>query len=329
VTVDDEPQSVPAGPFAWKNIAHSHSSEFIAVKAFDYFEGSQDGYTRFEDPVSHSRSILFAKKSDDSALPGMLIVRDSFDARDDHRYALRYHVAPGSVATVSNNRFNASDASGNELLIHAFGSSELKPQIEEGWVSRCYGRREPAPVALFEAQGKGSHEFVSVIIPRNPCMGGPPRPLLVEETAPSERGAATEGRPYKLYSISSGNSRDSFLFGDASVEQSSDPLTASGSLAWSRFHNDKFTRGCLIRGTRFEVAETLSINAPAAFRYCAIELASDWLDITIHDTHRFDLSFSTPLKNIVINKTVFDVSEGLRAARFALNGQVWTLVSKD
>ena len=327
VTVDGQSQSIPGGPFAWNHIARSRASEFITEKAFDYFEGSHDGYMRLHDPVSHSRSILFVKQSDDSALPPMLIVRDNFDARDDHRYALRYHVAPKSTASVSNNRFNALDASANELSICAFGRSELKAQIEDGWVSRCYGQREPAPVALFESTGKGHAEFVSFIVPT--CKGGPPWPPLVEETAPAERGAATEGRPYKLYSISSGDSRDMFLFGEASVEQSSDALTAAGLLAWSRFDNNKFTRGCLIRGSKLEVPDTFAIQSPNPMKYCAVELVSDRIDITIHDTRRFDLSLSTPLKQIVINKTVFDVTEGSRAAAFALEGQVWTLVSKD
>jgi len=327
VSVDGQPQSIPAGPFAWKQIAQPLPREFITDKAFDYFEGSHDGYMRLDDPVSHSRSILFMKHSDDSALPPMLIVRDSFDARDDHRYALRYHTAPGSVASGSNNHFKAVDASGNELSIYAFGKSEPRAQIEEGWVSRCYGRREPAPAALFEADATGSHEFTSFIIPT--CTGGPPWPPLVEEAAPAERGAATEGRPYKAYSIRLGNSQDLFLFGNAPGEFSSGALTASGSLAWARFPGDKFTRGCLIRGSKLDVVGNFAIDSESLMKYCAVELLSDRLDITIHDTERFDLSFSTPLKKIVINKIAFDVTEGSRAARFALVGQHWTLVSAD
>ena len=327
VTVDNQPQSIPAGPFAWKAVAGSLTREFVTDKTFDYFEGSHDGYMRLDDPVSHSRSILFVKQSDGSALPPMLIVRDSFDARDDHRYALRYHIAPNSTARVSNNRFNAVDASGNELSIHAFGRSELRAQIEQGLVSRCYGQREPAPVALFEAEGKGPQEFVSFVIPT--CMGGPPWPPLVEETAPAERGAATEGRPHKAYSIRLGDWEDLFLFGNAPGESSSGSLTATGSLAWARFAGDKFTRGCLIRGNTFEIADTFAIHSPNPLKYCAVELASDRVDITIHHTGYFDLSFSTPLKKIVINRIAFDVAEGSRNARFALDGHDWTCVSKD
>jgi hypothetical protein len=160
-------------------------------------------------------------------------------------------------------------------------------------------------------------------------MGGPPWPPLVSKIAPAQRGAATEGRPYKLYSISSGDSRDIFLFGDASVEQSSAALTAAGSVTWTRFFDAKFIRGCLIHGKKLEVADTFAVQSPNPMKYCAVELASDRLDITVHDTPRFDLSFSTPLKKIVINKISFDVTEGSRAAAFALNGQVWKLVSKD
>jgi hypothetical protein len=32
-------------------------------------------------------------------------------------------------------------------------------------VSRCYGRRERAPVVMIEAEGEGPQEFITVIIP--------------------------------------------------------------------------------------------------------------------------------------------------------------------
>jgi uncharacterized heparinase superfamily protein len=330
VTVDDEPQSAPAGPFAWKDTARSKPSGFITDRAFDYFEGSHDGYSRLDDPVSHSRSILFVKQSDDRDLPPILVVRDSFDARANHRYALRYHLASDSAVKAFENSVSASHSSGNELSIRAFGRTELKSQIEEGWVSRCYGQREPAPVALFEAEGKGSQEFISLIIPSNTCRGGAPWPPLIEETtiAPAERGAATEDRPYKVYSIRLGDSQDIFLFGETLKEGSSDALTATGSVAWARFADGKFIRGCLIGGSRLEVAASFAIHSPTTLKYCAIDLVSDRLDITIHDTGHFDLSFSTPLKEIVINKISFDVTEGSCAARFALDGSNWTLVSE-
>src|SRR5208282_646470 len=44
VTLDGLSQSEPAGPFAWKHLAHTKSEKWIAGKSFDLFVGSHDGY---------------------------------------------------------------------------------------------------------------------------------------------------------------------------------------------------------------------------------------------------------------------------------------------
>jgi len=170
-TVDGQRQSVPAGPFAWKHIARSNTKEFIAEKAFDYFEGSHDGYEPLDDPVIHTRSLLFLKRDDQSDLPAFVVVRDQFSARKQHDCSLRYHFAPGCSVNAGDNEIKAT-AGDRGLSISAFGESELKPRVEDGWVSGCYGQREPAPVALFEAQGEGPQQFVSFLIPPMPCTGG-------------------------------------------------------------------------------------------------------------------------------------------------------------
>jgi hypothetical protein len=37
--------------------------------------------------------------------------------------------------------------------------------VEEGWVSREYARRVPAPVVVAEAQGAGDQTFVTILVP--------------------------------------------------------------------------------------------------------------------------------------------------------------------
>jgi hypothetical protein len=38
-------------------------------------------------------------------------------------------------------------------------------KVDEGWVSICYAQCAPAPVALFEAEGEGTQEFLTLIFP--------------------------------------------------------------------------------------------------------------------------------------------------------------------
>jgi uncharacterized heparinase superfamily protein len=330
VTVDGQPQSVPAGPFGWEHIARSNAKEFIADRAFDYFEGSHDGYERLDDPITHTRSLLFLKQAPGCDFPPLLVVRDQFDARKRHRYALRYHLAPGCSVTACENTVKAFDSAGEALSMSVFGQSEQKTQIEDGWVSQCYGQREMAPIALFESGGEGPRQFVSIIIPRGTCTGGPPWPPLVEEEgAPSREGAATEHRPYRAFSIRAGETHDVVLLSEHSDELANDRLTATGSIAWARFIGGAFTRGCLINGGRFEIDHCMAFSSPATLRSCALQINPGQIEITIHGATQFDLSYYNPQNKIVVNSCSFDLASTSRAARFALEDSDWKLIGQD
>ncbi len=329
VTVDGPPQSVPVGPFAWEHIARSKTKEFIAEKAFDYFEGSHHGYERLDDPVLHTRSLLFLKRDDQSELSAFVVVRDQFSARKQHDYALRYHLVPGCSVNAGDNEIKATESDCG-LSISAFGESELKPRVEDGWASSCYGQRESAPVALFEAQGEGPQQFVSFLIPQEPRTDGALWPPCIEEgPRDAQEGAATEGRPYRAYSIRAGQAHALFLLSEQADELVGDGLTATGSMAWARFIAGGFTRGCLIAGKRFEVADCIAFHSPTTVRCCAFQIDDGQIEITIHDGRQFDLSFYNPPNRIVVNNSSFDLAPDCLAAQFALGGAGWKLVDKD
>jgi hypothetical protein len=330
VTVDGLSQSVPAGPFAWERAAESRVIKFVTSDLFDYFEGSHDGYERLPDPVTHTRSILFVKPDREHELPSFMVVRDKFKARKQHSYELRYHLGADTSVTADNNSATAIDPAHCVLSMKAFGQSKTTARVEAGWVSRCYGQRESASVALFEAEGHGPQTFVSFITPRKPCRGGPPWPPRVEEVSPSQpAGAATEGRPYMASSVSGDQSRDFIVIADQNDELACEQVTATGSMAWSRFIKGEFQRGCLIDGTKFEIANCLNVTFPTLVSCCALQILDGRLEITIHGAPRFDLSLHTPPGEIVVNKFRFDPSPGSRALSFALEDSGWKLVHED
>jgi hypothetical protein len=264
-----------------------------------------------------------------------MVVRDKFDARERHSYELRYHFSPDCSATADQNFVTAVDPAGRELLIKTSGRVETKAHIEDGWVSNCYGQRDSAPVTLFEAEGKGPQEFVSFIISGKPCKGGPLwPPLLGETTAPwLQGGAAISGRPYMGYSVVTGQARDVFLMAEGSGEirdeMSHELLTAQGSMAWGRFIEGKFERGCLISGTRFEIANQLRLISPETVDCCAVQVDQGSIEITIHGATRFDLSLDVPPGRIVVNQSRFDPLPGSRDLSFALANSAWKLTKED
>jgi Heparinase II/III-like protein/Heparinase II/III N-terminus len=322
VTVDGQPQSLGAGPFSWNHIAGSTPREFIVEDGFCYFEGSHNGYERLNDPVTHSRSILFVKedarhraaRAQQMALPSYVIVRDTFKASQQHRYAARYHFSAECSTAANGNGAKAGRPSGEELDIFSFARAEAQTRIEEGWVSRTYGQRQPAPVAVIEAEGKGDQELVSFLIPSR------------QSVSIEQRVSRTDASAFR---VSSGEIFDITLIGNEMSGLESDSLAMRGSLAFARFSSGRFLRGCLIRGSRLEAAGQIALHSPVAFRSCAIQMNDECLEITIHGGSRFDLSFTEPPSTILVNKAPFAISRNRRSAAFVRQGSGWELTGSD
>jgi len=325
VTVDGQQQSTTAGPFAWAQIAESVAREFFDGRGFTYFEGAHHGYERLPDPVTHRRALLLVKASD-SELPSYLIVRDRFDAQAAHTYAARYHFAVGCKASAQENVINATAAE-KRLGIYTFSTSVPSTRIESGWVSRAYGERQAAPVAVIESEGRGRHEFTTFIVPANDS------PSYRHVSAPDSKlpaGATTENRPNTAaLSLSSGETLDVILTGDGTSEADSERLAARADVAMARFINQQFTRACLLQGRRLEVKNILALQSTTLIRFAEIATADGMFEITIHGTSRFELSFSQPPVSVVVNGARFPVSPECASLAFALEGSGWTLMNRN
>jgi len=308
VTVDGEPQSVSAGPFAWAQVAEPLAREFFDGRGFVYFDGAHNGYERLPDPVTHHRALLLVKASDDK-LPSYLIVRDRFAARAAHRYAARYHFAAGCEVTAQGNLFNATSPQGR-LLMQAFSTSPVATRMESGWVSRAYAERQAAPVAVIESEGAGRQEFVTFIVPANDSI--------------SCRAASARDEQPAILHISSGDTLDVVITGDGTSE----PLTAQAEMAVARFVNQRFVRACLARGRRIEIANRLALHSALPIGFAEINDSDGALEITIHGASGFELSFSQPPASVVINGARFIVSSECANVAFALKESGWMLTDR-
>ena len=82
--IDERSQSEPGGKFSWKSKANVRVQSRISEERFDFFEAAHDGYTRFDSPATHQRSILFLKND-------YWIMRDFVQTTGEHDYALNFH----------------------------------------------------------------------------------------------------------------------------------------------------------------------------------------------------------------------------------------------
>ena len=174
VMVDDQPQSATSTPFSWRTAAKCQLREFVERNGAIFFQGSHDGYERLRDPVTHTRSAVYLKPDPVANLPGRLVVRDQFTAKERHRYAIRFHFTPNCAATVATGGGDGSfvearHGAGATLTIRVICAtepqSEIAVSVTEGRVSTCYAHYAPAPVAVFEAEGVGTQEFLTLIFP--------------------------------------------------------------------------------------------------------------------------------------------------------------------
>ncbi len=171
VAVDGLSQSVKLSAFTWSHVAQVLPLEFSETATGWQFTGQQNGYARLTDPVRQQRQFLWQ-----CGAITHLVLRDRFTAKSTHRYELRLHFAAGLQASVGNGHIHVTAPDGKGLILvtiatSAHSSTELSPtvgiRLEEGWVSRCYGQRELAPLAINTLEAQGSCELRTLIVPFN------------------------------------------------------------------------------------------------------------------------------------------------------------------
>ncbi|HEU4523046.1 MAG TPA: heparinase II/III family protein, partial [Thermoanaerobaculia bacterium] len=136
-------------------------------------EGESDAYRSLTDPVSHRRRVLFVESR-------FWIVVDDLDAVGTHHIDLRFQFAPVDVAAMDGAWIRATAGGTRGLLLRAFAPDSFAPRIcsggrepMEGWVSRHYGRMEPAPAVVFSATAKLPIRIATVLWPAEDVTEAP------------------------------------------------------------------------------------------------------------------------------------------------------------
>ncbi len=135
LTVDDRPQSITNGPFHWSHVANGRAQRWRTNDAFDYFDGTHDGYQ----PLAHRRTVLALH--DD-----LLIVLDVVDGPGTHTAAAHWHIDPRWTTHASGRRATFTYRGQHAALIVPEGTIEpftADVHTGLGWHSPVYGRVEP------------------------------------------------------------------------------------------------------------------------------------------------------------------------------------------
>lgn len=126
----------------------------------DFVDGMHDGYTRFPQPITHRRQILFVK-------PDYFMVRDLLTGRGTHCFDVYFHLSPGATPTIDAATQtvcveNQTDAG---LVIAPFIAGNWNIEILAGWVSFFSGEKVAAPVLRYRQTAAVPVEFGVVLYP--------------------------------------------------------------------------------------------------------------------------------------------------------------------
>jgi hypothetical protein len=152
LTVDRQSSSISAGPFSWTTITNCERAAWIEHARFTFVSGRHRGYQQ----GIHTRSILFLKHD-------YWVIRDRVELTGKHQIDLWFHFESGTSPELPEGESGGwVQENGAKIVSFAPGGRWTK---EEGWVSHCYGEREPAPVCVFSVAAEGAFEIVTFLLP--------------------------------------------------------------------------------------------------------------------------------------------------------------------
>ncbi|MGE5141706.1 MAG: heparinase II/III-family protein, partial [Rudaea sp.] len=110
-----------------------------------FVRGELAGYTAPGSPLVHRRSL---------ALPNSrkLVIQDEVEGSGEHDFELRFHLAPGARVSLERGavlaRFRRA-----ALRFQFVAPSSAQTNVEEGWYSPSWYRRQPAPFVVLQWRG--------------------------------------------------------------------------------------------------------------------------------------------------------------------------------
>jgi hypothetical protein len=249
LTVDGQGASLPAaGAFQWERIAHGRPLAWAATRDFDYFAGTHDGFAHLEDPVAHTREVLRMGSTG-------IVVRDVVRAAGPHRLAIRWHLAPGLEPRTSSlpggNAVDVFDADGEPVARLAILGSPGRLRIEDGWSSKQYGVRDRIAVCVYEVDGTGPQEIVTLFLPATRRAERHELPAVRAIAAAGGVGVAiapsVQHSGAAAETLDDGGTTELLVVGAPAVSSEAG-LESDGSWVWVRRAPDGEIRSCLVIG---------------------------------------------------------------------------------
>lgn len=150
VLVDGKEQNRcrPDQPFSMADDAKPEIVKWESRENYDVIWAKHSGYTRLKVPVVHHRRILFDKEI------GMWLIVDYLEGTGVHNIQQYWHFTPIDIARVDYPPLSLrADDQGVSLYLAPLDELNRSLKIKDSWISRSYGKRLQAPVAVYLLEG--------------------------------------------------------------------------------------------------------------------------------------------------------------------------------
>lgn len=169
--VDGLDQAVPEGPFAWSETPQVKADRWVVGDAFDFFDGSHDGYGRLPHPVTHRRFVFLLKGK-------FWLVRDVAEGTGRHELEIFWHFASDLRLRNEHNAFIAESLAGvkaasSDLVLQTCPDATWATSLDTALISPAYGAAFSAPVVTQRASTPLPADSAALLIPqaRNAALG--------------------------------------------------------------------------------------------------------------------------------------------------------------
>lgn len=163
VVVDGEEQNRfdEDGLFSMELDAAVKVNRWLVTDEYDLLDAEHSGYARLKKPVVHRRQIYFNKEEKYWVIKDMLTGEGGYK----HKFDLYFHFAPMELKEKDELIIETDNKNGANIMIIPLETEEISMEIENGWVSYCYGRKVEAPIVKYSKTAEVPADFITVIAP--------------------------------------------------------------------------------------------------------------------------------------------------------------------
>ena len=126
---------------------------------YDYLEAEHFGYTRLNNPISHTRIIVFNREE------LFWVVKDLFRGEGKHHFNLYFNLNSDMNYSSSNDSLITEIffKEENKLMIIPLMKDDIKLDVTEGWHSDGYGEKDTNLVIKYSKEANVPTEFLFVL----------------------------------------------------------------------------------------------------------------------------------------------------------------------